>query len=64
VIPTSWNGFEAQRVYRGVRYILRVVRAGPGNQIRLEVNDNAIDGTVIAPPPAGAEEVLVVATIG
>jgi cellobiose phosphorylase len=64
VMPSEWNGFDAARLFRGVRYDLHVVRKGPGNGVRLEVDGTPIDGTVITPPPAGTKEVRVVVSIG
>jgi len=50
VIPLGWNGFEAARSYRGVRYEIRVERIGPGNEVQLEVYGKSINGTVIPLP--------------
>jgi cellobiose phosphorylase len=50
VIPTGWKGFEAVRLFRGVRYQIRVTRQGPGNCVSLTVNGKALEGTII---PAG-----------
>jgi cellobiose phosphorylase len=64
VMPSTWNGFDATRIFRGVRYDIHVVRRGPGNSLQLEVDGRAVDGTVIAPPPAGSKEVQVVVKLG
>jgi len=50
VIPSGWNGFEVARSYRGVRYVIRVERKGPGNEVQLEVDGKSINGTVIPLP--------------
>src|SRR6266545_3123307 len=50
VLPSDWNGFEATRSFRGVRYEISVVREGTGNSVTLEVNGKSIDGTVISLP--------------
>src|SRR5512135_3600302 len=50
VIPEEWGGFEAVREFRGVRYEISVKRAGPGNQIRLEVDGKPISGRIIPLP--------------
>jgi cellobiose phosphorylase len=63
VIPSTWNGFEAVRIYRGVRYDIHVVRQGPGNEVELEVDGKIIDGTVIPIPPAGIQKVDIVARL-
>ncbi len=60
VIPSSWSGFEAVRSYRGVRYVIHVERHGPGNEVELEVDGRAMDGTLIPIPPRGTKEVHVV----
>jgi cellobiose phosphorylase len=64
VIPSAWDGFEAVRSYRGVRYGIRVARKGPGNQIRLEVDGTPVHGTVIPLPEDGVREVQVVVRLG
>ncbi len=64
VIPSDWQGFEAVRSYRGVRYVIRVQRKGPGNRVRLEVEGTPIDGTVIPYPGEGVREVQVVVGLG
>lgn len=60
VIPSTWNGFDAVRRYRGVRYVIHVVRHGPGNEVELEVDGRPIQGTILPIPPAGIKEVQVV----
>ncbi len=64
VIPPDWPGFQAQRLFRGVRYEIEAVRAGEGNGVRLEVDGKAIDGTVVPLPPKGTEAVRVRARLG
>ena len=60
VIPPAWKGFDAVRRYRGARYVIQVVRHGPGNEVELEVDGRPIQGTTIPIPPAGTQEVRVV----
>ncbi len=55
VIPPEWQGFSATRLYRGVRYEIQVVREGDGNEVRLEVDGKAVEGTVV-PLPAGWDQ--------
>jgi cellobiose phosphorylase len=62
VLPSDWNGFEAVRNFRGVRYEISVKREGPGNQVRLEVDDQSIEGTCI-PLPEEAKTVKVKAVV-
>ena len=50
VIPSDWTGFEATRLFQGVRYEISVKREGPGNDVSLEVNGKPIEGTVIPSP--------------
>ena len=47
VIPAAWDGFMVTRSYRGVKYEIKVKRKGPGNKIRLEVDEKSIEGAVI-----------------
>jgi len=63
VIPSAWSGFEAVRSYRGVCYVIHVERIGPGNNIRLEVDGKAVEGTIVPIPPAGTREVRVMVRI-
>jgi cellobiose phosphorylase len=63
VIPPAWSGFEAVRSYRGVCYVIHVERIGPGNNIRLEVDGKAVEGTIVPIPPAGTSEVRVMVRI-
>mgnify|MGYP000515550397 CR=1 FL=1 len=53
VLPTP----KATRVFRGVRYLINVTRAGKGSSVQLTVDGNSIEGAVIPLPPAGTEEV-------
>ncbi len=64
VIPSTWDGFEARRVFRGVQYEIKVSRLGPGNQVRLEVDGYDIDGSIIPLPAAGKRVVQVRIQIG
>ncbi|HTP06875.1 MAG TPA: glycosyl transferase [Anaerolineae bacterium] len=63
VIPTSWNGFSAQRVYRGVTYHIDVKRAGSGNAVALKVDGKALEGNVVPLPVAGTKDVRVEVTL-
>jgi cellobiose phosphorylase len=63
VIPSEWHGFEAVRLFRGVRYEIFVTRQGPGNQVSLEVDGKSIAGTVIPVPNAETQTVKVKAVI-
>ena len=63
VIPSAWSGFEAVRMFRGVRYHIHVLRHGPGNEIHLSVDGKDIQGTVIPLPPNETSDVEVTATI-
>ncbi len=56
-IPTSWKGFTAERVFRGVKHRIRVERTGPGNRVALQVNGVQVDGTVVPMPAGDAKEV-------
>jgi cellobiose phosphorylase len=64
VIPANWDAFEAQRIYRGVRYEIKASRQGPGNQVRLEVDGHSIKGITIPIPPADTQVVSVKVMIG
>ncbi len=65
VIPTGWSGFEAVRVFRGVRDMKSSVkRAGAGNAVHLEVEGKTIPGTVIPLPAEHVRTLKIKATIG
>jgi len=63
VIPTTWPGFRATRVFRGVTYHIDVKREGKGSQASLEVDGIAIKGNTITPPSDGRKEVSVKVTL-
>ena len=63
VIPSAWDGFEAVRNYRGVRYEIKVERRGPGNSIQLEVDGLPIAGTVVPFPQPGTKQVGVLVIV-
>lgn len=63
-LPSTWDGFEAWREFRGVCYHIRVERCGPGSGVRLEVEGQPVEGNRIPLPPAGVSEVHVNAWIG
>jgi cellobiose phosphorylase len=53
MIPESWEGFTAKRVFRGVTYHIQVTREGEGNEISLTVEGAPVDGTVVPLPEPG-----------
>ena len=59
VIPQSWPGFTATRIYRGVTYKISIERKGKGNQIALSVDGVSIKGNIVPPPADGRKEVVV-----
>ena len=63
VIPSAWSGFEAVRIYRGVRYEIKVERREPGNSIRLEVNGRPIAGNVDPIPQQGTKQIGVLVIV-
>ena len=60
VIPSAWSGFDAVRIYRGVRYTIHVERLGPGNQVEMEINEKPVKGDIIPIPPVEIKEMQVV----
>ncbi len=54
VIPSDWEGFEVDRVFRGVEYNISVKRIGSGNAVLMEVDGKKIDGNII---PIPSEEI-------
>ncbi len=63
VIPKSWRGFKATRMFRGVTYHITVTREGEGNQAALRVNGVATEGAVVLPPAEGQREIAVDVTL-
>jgi cellobiose phosphorylase len=63
VMPSGWAGFDAVRIFRGIRYAIQVVRTGPGNKIHLVVDGKNCEGTVVMLPPEGTREVKVTAYV-
>jgi cellobiose phosphorylase len=64
VIPASWPGFTATRVFRGVTYRITVERQGPGNAVSLAVDGRPIAGQVVPFPPPETADVTVLAQLG
>jgi cellobiose phosphorylase len=62
-IPTSWTGFDAVRVFRGVRYEIQVVRIGKGNKVSLIVEGKHISGNVVPLPRKRTKNIFVKVTI-
>jgi cellobiose phosphorylase len=63
VIPSTWPGFSATRVFRGVTYHITVQRAGPGNTASLVVDGQPLAGTIVPLPPASTTVVRVDVTL-
>jgi len=63
VFPPGWDGFEAARDFRGVRYEISVKREGAGNSVSLEVDGKSILGTLIPLPDANKKTVKVKAVV-
>jgi cellobiose phosphorylase len=63
-LPDSWEGYTAQRYFRGAHYEITVQRVGPGNARALTVDDNPIAGTLVPLPSAGVEHVHVHVALG
>jgi len=63
VIPKSWPGFKATRIFRGVTYHITVERAGKGNHIVLAVDGVPLQGDTVPIPSDGKKEVAVKATL-
>ncbi|MBN1149568.1 MAG: glycosyl transferase [Anaerolineales bacterium] len=62
-IPPAWDGFSAQRVFRGVRYHITVRRDGEGDRVRLKVNGKLVEGDIVPLEETGVEQVFVEATL-
>jgi cellobiose phosphorylase len=63
VIPKSWRGFKATRIFRGVTYHLSIERAGEGNHVTIEVDGAPITGDTVPPPADGRKDIWVKGTL-
>jgi cellobiose phosphorylase len=63
VVPSSWKGFTASRVFQGVRYDILVSRKGKGNSVQMTVDGRAVEGNLIPRPAAGITHVAVQVTL-
>lgn len=61
-IPAGWEGFRAERRFRGVTYCIEVRREGPGSAVTLLADGRPLAGDTV-PVPEGADEVHVEAII-
>jgi cellobiose phosphorylase len=59
VIPKSWPGFTATRIFRGVVYTITIERKGDGNKIALTVDGAPIKGNIVPPPTDGRKTVTI-----
>ena len=64
VVPEGWKGFNATRLFRGVRYEIQVERIGSGNKSCIEVGGQPVSGSVVPFPAAGVEQVQVHVKVG
>jgi cellobiose phosphorylase len=64
VIPSSWDGFKAERKFRNVTYAIEVVRVGPGSEISIEVDGKPIEGDLVPLPSNDPDMVRVFVRLG
>ncbi len=64
VLPSDWPGFDAIRVFRGVRYEIHVERLGPGNEVKLTADGLPIDGNIVPLLGENKETISIYATLG
>ncbi len=62
VIPRGWAGYKAARKFRGVVYDIEVRRKGSGNQVSLEVDGEAVSGTLLSTAKNARVKVLATLT--
>ena len=63
VIPISWDGFTAVRVFQGTRVLIEVTRKGKGNNATLYIDNNPIDGNLIKKELLGKAEIKVLVVL-
>ncbi len=59
VIPASWQGFSATRLFRGIVYKIAIERRGPGNRIAITVDGTPIEGNLVPVPRDNRKEVSI-----
>ncbi|MGB0064141.1 MAG: hypothetical protein WBP85_06805 [Terracidiphilus sp.] len=59
VIPASWQGFSATRLFRGIVYKIAIERRGPGNHIAITVDGTPIEGNLVPVPRDNRKEVSI-----
>jgi cellobiose phosphorylase len=64
VIPSKWQGFKAQRKFRGVTYHIDVRRCGEGNRVSLRIEGKSVPGDIVPLPPSGCTDMKVEVVIG
>ena len=62
-LPTSWQGFKAKRVFRGITYLISVERTVEGVSPSLRVDGKEIFGNIVPFLEKGANQVRVRLTI-
>nr|MDJ0954065.1 glycosyl transferase [Acidimicrobiia bacterium] len=62
VLPSSWVGYRARRVFRGVAYDIEVAR-GPGADMQVIVDGAPIEGNVVPLPVDGRRQITVEVTL-
>ena len=60
VIPETWVGFEAVRLFMGVSYKIEVRRVGGGNGVSLTVDGQRVKGNIVPLPVVDKKEAVVV----
>jgi cellobiose phosphorylase len=64
ILPPSWPGFQARRVFRSVTYNITVERVGPGNEVALRVGGEPVNGAIVPLPADGTDTVHVHVALG
>jgi len=64
VVPEDWDEFNAVRYYQEVRYEISASRKGPGNQVKLLVDEQPVQGTLVRLPSPGTSVVRVEVQLG
>ncbi|MFX1503100.1 MAG: glycosyl transferase, partial [Promethearchaeota archaeon] len=63
IIPKSWSGFQATRIFQGVKYHISVERVGKGNKSIIYINNIQIEGNVVSPPSSKIKEMFITVKI-
>jgi len=64
VIPENWQEFKVFRKFRGVKYDIQISRIGRGDDMKIELDSETVEGNIITDIPEVKTEVDANVSIG